>query len=244
MLAGWCQSASFPYRNILWSLFNKQKRSIAKCWMMPGVTRNNLVWVQIFQNSPYSLQLKGESLGQQGVNCITHIGFCHWHLNGLILQWLEAFGNTVCRTNCCSGSVWPPATLMCRGSVSRSTFPETSRLPSLFEGPKAMMSRMGQCGGPPNGDVLEWMVHSSCGYLSRPDRFTCFLLMWWSLPTVSMCLTGPLSCSHTAPNKKFLTVRKDLSSVCLSACSRGVIHTVKMELIILYYVLSSPWIYH
>lgn len=45
MLAGWCQSMTFPYRNILWSLFNEQKRSIA--WAGGGETTytSNDFWV-------------------------------------------------------------------------------------------------------------------------------------------------------------------------------------------------------
>lgn len=68
--------------------------------------------------------------------------------------------------------------------------------------------------------------------------------MSWSLPAGRMRLIGPLCCSPVPTNMKVLTIRKDLSSVCLSACSRGVVHMIRMELITLYYVLSSPWFYH
>lgn len=67
--------------------------------MMPGVIRNNSVWVQTFQNSAYALQLKGESFGEQRMNCVAHVGFHHWHVDGLILRWVEALGNALCSTD-------------------------------------------------------------------------------------------------------------------------------------------------
>lgn len=29
------------------------------------------------------------------MNCVAHVGFHHWHVNGLVLRWIKAFGNAL-----------------------------------------------------------------------------------------------------------------------------------------------------
>lgn len=133
----------------------------------------------------------------------------------------------------CSGSSWPRAA-PCVEAVSRSTFPEGFHFPSTFEDPGAVTRRMGQGRGPLNGDVSEWMSPSSCGYYSGQTDLLGFSSCGDIYPQVACVLYALVFCFHILPNMKFLIIGKeDLLFMYLSACPRGVIHMIRMELITL-----------